>query len=40
MITLATSLGDLSLVLNSVHDGGQDVEDAADLAAGGDGRGT
>lgn len=33
MITLATSLGDLSLVLNSVHDGGQVAEDAADLAS-------
>ncbi len=32
MITLATSLGDLSLILNSVHDGGQGVEDAADPA--------
>jgi len=34
MITLATSLGELSLVLNSVHDGGQGVEDAADAALG------
>lgn len=30
MITLATSLGDLSLVLNSVHDGGDDAEAVAE----------
>ena len=35
MVTLATSLGDLSLILNSVHDGGQGAEDAAELAAAG-----
>ncbi len=33
MITLATSLGDLSLVLNSVHDGGEEAEAEAELAA-------
>lgn len=30
MITLATSLGDLSMVLNSVHDGGDEAEAAAE----------
>ncbi|MBP7242534.1 Flp pilus assembly protein CpaB [Amaricoccus sp.] len=32
-ITLATSLGDLSMVLNSVHDGGDEAEGAAAAAA-------
>jgi pilus assembly protein CpaB len=34
MITLATSLGDLSLVLNSVHDGGEGFEAPEAAAAG------
>ena len=36
MITLATSLGDLSLVLNSVHDGGDEAESGAVGIAGDD----
>jgi pilus assembly protein CpaB len=34
LVTLATSLGDLSLVLNSVHDGGDAAEADTDAAAG------
>ncbi|MBP6999920.1 Flp pilus assembly protein CpaB [Amaricoccus sp.] len=33
MITLATSLGDLSMVLNSVHDGGEEAEAATEAAS-------